>query len=54
MRNQKLKSLILLDIVLPKLDDISLCRQLRQAGYQNMPLTKEMGKMPSNLSLDRG
>ncbi|WP_414565321.1 MULTISPECIES: response regulator [unclassified Anabaena] len=48
--------LILLDIVLPKLDGISLCRQLRQAGYQMLILllTAKDSKTDKILGLDAG
>lgn len=48
--------LILLDIVLPKLDGISLCRQLRQAGYQMLILllTAKDTKTDRILGLDAG
>jgi DNA-binding response OmpR family regulator len=35
--------LILLDVILPKLDGISLCRELRREGYQ-MPYSATNGK----------
>jgi DNA-binding response OmpR family regulator len=48
--------LILLDIVLPKLDGISLCRQLRQAGYQMLILllTAKDSKTDKIIGLDAG
>ncbi|HLO85190.1 MAG TPA: response regulator [Nostocaceae cyanobacterium] len=48
--------LILLDIVLPKLDGISLCRQLRQAGYQMLILllTAKDTKTDKVIGLDAG
>jgi len=48
--------LILLDIVLPKLDGISLCRQLRQAGYQMLILllTAKDSNTDKILGLDAG
>ncbi|MBD0387088.1 MAG: response regulator transcription factor, partial [Nostoc sp. C3-bin3] len=48
--------LILLDIVLPKLDGISLCRQLRQSGYQMLILllTAKETKTDKVIGLDAG
>ncbi|MBD2728363.1 response regulator [Nostoc sp. FACHB-892] len=48
--------LILLDIVLPKLDGISLCRQLRQSGYQMLILllTAKDTKTDKVIGLDAG
>ncbi|MEH2069702.1 MAG: response regulator [Nostoc sp.] len=48
--------LILLDIVLPKLDGISLCQQLRQAGYQILILllTVKNTKTDKVIGLDAG
>lgn len=49
-------NLILLDVMLPKLDGISLCRQLRQKGYQ-MPilmLTARDNKTDKVIGLDAG
>ncbi|MBW4563340.1 MAG: response regulator [Mojavia pulchra JT2-VF2] len=48
--------LILLDVVLPKLDGISLCRQLRQAGYKMLILllTAKDTKTDKILGLDAG
>lgn len=48
--------LILLDVVLPKLDGISLCRQLRQAGYQMLILllTAKDSQTDKILGLDTG
>ncbi|MCC5611786.1 response regulator [Nostoc sp. CHAB 5834] len=48
--------LILLDIVLPKLDGISLCRQLRQSGYQMLILllTAKDTKADKVIGLDAG
>lgn len=39
--------IILLDVVLPKLDGVSLCRKLRQAGYQ-MPILLLTGRDSSH------
>ncbi|WP_306790435.1 response regulator transcription factor [Tolypothrix sp. FACHB-123] len=48
--------LILLDIVLPKLDGISLCQQLRQQGYQMLIilLTAKDTKTDKVMGLDAG
>jgi DNA-binding response OmpR family regulator len=48
--------LILLDIVLPKLDGISLCRQLRQSGYQMLILllTAKDTRTDKVIGLDAG
>ncbi|MEH1804344.1 response regulator [Nostoc sp.] len=48
--------LILLDIVLPKLDGITLCRQLRQSGYQMLILllTAKDTKTDKVIGLDAG
>ncbi|MBW4688565.1 MAG: response regulator [Komarekiella atlantica HA4396-MV6] len=48
--------LILLDIVLPKLDGISLCRKLRQEGYQMLILllTAKDTKTDKVIGLDAG
>lgn len=48
--------LILLDIILPKLDGISLCRQLRQEGYQMLILllTAKDTKTDKVIGLDAG
>ncbi|MHC0067725.1 response regulator [Nostoc sp. UIC 10890] len=48
--------LIVLDIVLPKLDGISLCRQLRQSGYQMLILllTAKDTKTDKVIGLDTG
>ncbi|WP_323374547.1 response regulator [Nostoc commune] len=48
--------LIVLDIVLPKLDGISLCRQLRQSGYQMLILllTAKDTKTDKVIGLDAG
>ncbi|MBC1238518.1 response regulator [Nostoc sp. 2RC] len=48
--------LILLDIVLPKLDGISLCRQLRQEGYKMLILllTAKDTKTDKVIGLDAG
>ena len=48
--------LIILDVILPKLDGISLCQQLRQAGYQ-MPILLVTGRDSSHdkvIGLDAG
>ncbi|MBW4452961.1 MAG: response regulator [Nostoc indistinguendum CM1-VF10] len=48
--------LILLDVILPKLDGISLCRQLRQSGYQMLILllTAKETKTDKVIGLDAG
>ncbi|MEA5627484.1 response regulator [Nostoc sp. UHCC 0251] len=48
--------LILLDVILPKLDGISLCRQLRQSGYQMLILllTAKDTKTDKVIGLDAG
>ncbi|ACC81567.1 response regulator [Nostoc punctiforme] len=48
--------LILLDVILPKLDGISLCRQLRQEGYQMLILllTAKDTKTDKVIGLDAG
>lgn len=48
--------LILLDVMLPKLDGVSLCRQLRQAGYQTpiLLLTAKDSRTDKVMGLDAG
>lgn len=48
--------LILLDVMLPKLDGVNLCRQFRQAGYQTpiLLLTAKDGGSDKVIGLDAG
>lgn len=48
--------LILLDVVLPRLDGISVCRQLRSSGYQNpiLLMTAQDSKADTIAGLDAG